>query len=288
MEYPLRQLTSEEFPPLLQEIADPPKQLMIRGTLPSYNLKWLAVVGSRKYTSYGKAVCERLISDLRGAPIVVVSGLALGIDCIVHKTALDAGLPCVAIPGSGLDWNILYPRSNQSLAHAILKSGGVLLSEFEENQRADQWTFPQRNRIMAGISHATLLIEAEERSGTLITARLATEYNRELLAVPGSIFSANTVGTHQFLKLGARMVTSAKDILDTLGLASKTGNSPDLEMPKDLTENESKIFALLSVPRPRDELLAELKLNATDASIALSTLEIKMLVVEELGLLRRT
>lgn len=287
MEYPLRQLDCEEFPPLVREIADQPTRLMARGTLPSYDLKWLAVVGSRKYTPYGKAACERLISDLRGTPIVIVSGLALGIDALAHKTALAAGLPCVAVPGSGLDWDILYPRSNQSLAKEILKNGGALISEFDEDQTADQWTFPQRNRIMAGISHATLLIEAEERSGTLITARLATEYNRELLAVPGSIFSANTAGTHQFLKLGARMVTSAADILDALGLASKVG-SLTASLPKDLTENEAKIFTLLAAPHSRDDIAAKLTLNATDLAIALSTLEIKGLITEELGLLRRS
>lgn len=262
----------------------------MRGELPPHDLRWLAVVGSRKYTPYGKAVCERLINDLRGAPVVIVSGLALGIDALAHKAALDAGLPTVSVPGSGLDWDVLYPRTNHSLAHAILKSGGALLSEFKPEQKSEHWTFPQRNRIMAGMAHATLLIEAEERSGTLITARLATEYNRELLAIPGSIFSPNTAGTHQFLKLGARMVTSATDILDALGLASEHNRSLSrVTLDRlDLTEHETEIFEALASPISRDELLETIGLAATETAIALSTLEIKGLITEEMGLLRRT
>ncbi len=288
MEFPLIQLAQKDFPPLLTEITDAPKQLMVRGTLPSYDMKWLAVVGSRKYTPYGKSVCERLIGDLRGAPVVIVSGLALGIDSLAHRAALASGLTTVSVPGSGLGWDVLYPSSNRALAKEILKSGGALLSEFEEGFKATQFSFPQRNRIMAGMSHATLLIEAEERSGTLITARLATEYNRELLVVPGSIFSANTAGTHQFLKLGARAVTSAADILDALGLQSKTDTATDADMPKDLTEHEAKIFAILAAPHSRDDLSGKLPFNATELAIALSTLEIKGLICEELGYLRRS
>lgn len=283
MEYPLLQLRTAQFPPLLREISDPPSDLYLRGTLPSYDLQWLAVVGSRKYTPYGKSVCEHLIAGLRGQPVVIVSGLALGIDAIAHKAALDAGLTTVAVPGSGLDWNVLYPRSNHSLARAILNAGGALLSEFEPSLKANEYTFPQRNRIMAGLSHATLLIEATERSGTLITARLATEYNRDLLAVPGSIFSESSKGTHQFLKLGARLVTSSNDILDALGITVAIPTAT----PENLTDNEAGIFEALHEPCSRDVLASTVGLSATELAIALSTLEIKGLIREELGLLRR-
>lgn len=284
MEYPIVQLTSSQFPPLLTEISDPPAELYVRGTLPSFDeYKWLAVVGSRKYTPYGKSVCEQLIRGLTGTPVVIVSGLALGIDAISHKAALDARLPTVAVPGSGLDWDVLYPRSNQSLARAILNDGGALLSEFEPSQKANDYTFPQRNRIMAGLSHATLLIEATERSGTLITARLATEYNRDLLAVPGSIFSESSKGTHQFLKLGARLVTGPNDILDALGISPPSVS----RKPQDLTEHETIIYELLAEPASRDGLVSGSELGATELAIALTTLEIKGLICEELGLLRR-
>ena len=197
-------ISKEKIPALLKEIPKPPKKLYVRGTLPSLELKWLAVVGSRACSTYGRQVVRHLISALTGYPIVIVSGLAYGIDAEAHKAALDAGLLTVAIPGSGVDDRVLYPRAHVNLAKEILKAGGALVSEFEPLQKAADYTFPQRNRIMAGISHATLVIEAKEKSGSLITARLATDYNRELLVVPGSIFSEESKGTHQFLKLGDR------------------------------------------------------------------------------------
>ena len=147
-----------EFPALLREIPDPPEQLFIRGTYPSEDYIFLCVVGSRKYTPYGKSACQSLLSGLRGYPIAIVSGLALGIDAIAHEAALTAGLPTVAVPGSGLQDSVLYPRTNFGLAQRILKAGGALLSEFPPEHEARPENFPQRNRIMAGLSHATLVI----------------------------------------------------------------------------------------------------------------------------------
>ena len=154
----MRQLPKKEFPPLLKEIPDAPKKLYVRGKLPSTDWKWLAVVGSRAMTAYGRQACAHLISGLRGYPIVIVSGLAFGVDAASHKAALEAGLPTVAVPGSGLDWNVLYPRANVSLAREILKSGGALLSEFEPELKAADYTFPQRNRVMAGLFNPTPLV----------------------------------------------------------------------------------------------------------------------------------
>jgi DNA processing protein len=143
---------------------------------------------------------------LAGYPIGIVSGLALGIDAFAHEAALRAGLYTLAVPGSGLGDQVLYPASNRRLADRIVDGGGGLLSELSPDTRAALWTFPQRNRLMAGMCAATLLIEAGEKSGTLITARMAVDYNRELLVVPGSIFSPTSRGCHQFLKLGATPV----------------------------------------------------------------------------------
>src|SRR4051812_17012803 len=196
-------LSAEQFPRLLNEIPDRPKRLFVRGELPSDEYKFLAVVGSRACTPYGRQAVTHLIDGLRGYPIVIVSGLAYGADAEAHKAALKAGLPTVGVPGSGLDWDVLYPRANVGLAKEILKAGGALLSEFKPDMKAADYTFPQRNRIMAGLCKATLIIEAKEKSGSLITARLAADFNRDVLVVPGQIFSAESKGTHQFLRLGA-------------------------------------------------------------------------------------
>ena len=279
----LATLSPSQFPPLLSEIPDPPKKLYVRGALPSYEKLWLAVVGSRAATSYGRQAVRHLIEGLRGYPIVIVSGLAYGMDAEAHKAALEAGLPTVAVPGSGLDWSVLYPRANVNLAREIMKAGGAHLSEFEPNMKAADYTFPQRNRIMVGLSKAVLVIEAKERSGSLITARLATEYNRELLVVPGSIFSAESRGTHQFLKLGATPVTEPEDILRALGIETQTR---EMTLHIDLFENERRVLEIIASPVSRDKLLETLKLPVSEANILLSTMEIKGLITEELGVMR--
>ncbi|KKW06573.1 MAG: protecting protein DprA protein [Candidatus Kaiserbacteria bacterium GW2011_GWC2_49_12] len=259
-------LSPNRFPPLLKEIPDAPKKLYVRGTLPSYDSMWLAVVGSRAATNYGRQAVRHLIEGLRGYPVVIVSGLAYGIDAEAHKAALEAGLPIVAVPGSGLDWSVLYPRANVNLAREIIKAGGAHLSEFEPNMKAADYTFPQRNRIMAGLCKAVLVIEAKERSGSLITARLATEYNRELLVVPGSIFSAES-----------------QDILRALGIETQTR---EMTLHIDLFENERRVLEIIVSPVSRDKLLETLKLPVSEANILLSTMEIKGLIVEELGVVR--
>lgn len=237
-------------------------------------------------TTYGKQACHHLIEGLRGYSIVIVSGLAYGVDAESHKAALDAGLTTVGVPGSGLDWNVLYPKANVGLAREILKAGGCLLSEEKPDTKTMDYMFPKRNRIMAGLSHATLIIEAKEKSGSLITAKLVTEYNRELLVVPGSIFSAESKGTHQFLRLGAIAVTSPEDILIALGIAEREGPISLSELRDDLSENELRVFEIIHSPVPRDELIASLELPITEANVLLSTMEIKGLIVEELGVVR--
>lgn len=280
----LKQLSPKQSPTLLREIPDAPKKLYVRGKLPSEDLKWIAVVGSRAISQYGKQACEYLIEGLRGYPVVIVSGLAYGVDALAHQTALSVGLPCIGVPGSGLGWDVLYPRANMGLAKEIVKAGGALLSEFEPDFKATDYSFPQRNRVMAGMSHATLLIEAKERSGTLITARLATEYNRELLVVPGSIFSPQSKGTHQFLKLGATPVTEPSDILKALNIPMT-----DIVCPSsrdDLHKDEKRVLEIIAAPCSRDALISQLKLQISEANILLSTMEIKGLIVEEMGVVR--
>lgn len=284
MSFLIYQCDTSRFPRGLDEIPQPPKKLYYAGALPHGNNKILAVVGARKYTPYGKQVCEDLIDGLRGQPITIVSGLALGIDSIAHRAALRNGLQTIAIPGSGLDPNVLYPRSHVGLAQEIIKNGGGLLSEFEPNFTATPYSFPQRNRIMAGISDAILVIEAEQKSGTLITARMATDYNKDVLAVPGSLYSKNSSGPHLLLKLGATPVTCAEDILEALHLEQKQTQLP---LEEDCSPDEQKVLGHLSFPRSRDELCELTELPIHSISSILMMLEIKGFVREEAGLIMK-
>lgn len=270
---PIRKLTPHEFPPLLAEIPQPPTDLWLDGMLPPPALTLLAVVGSRDYTTYGKQVVDHLIAGLAGYPVGIISGLALGIDSLAHEAALRHGLYTMAVPGSGLDRAVLYPASHRRLADQIVAAGGGLLSEFEPTMGAAKWTFTQRNRIMAGMCTATILIEAAPQSGTLITARMTVDYNRELLVVPGSIFSKNSAGTHQFLKLGATPVTEAADILAALGIEVLAAEPP--ARPRTLSLVEELVIRHLINPTDRDTLIRTLELPASEAGILLMEMEMQ-------------
>jgi len=280
-------LKLEQFPKPLLEIPQPPKTLYIRGKLPSPDLIYLAVVGSRKYTSYGKDICEKLIRGLQGYPIVIVSGLAMGIDSIAHRAALDNGIVTMSFPGSGLDNSVLYPRMNIKLAQEIVDSGGCLVSEFLPNAISQLYSFPQRNRLMAGISKAVLIIEAEEKSGTLITARMALDYNRDVLAVPGSAFSSNSNGTNWLIKQGATPVTTSDDVLIALGFEIEKPKQTDKEKYADCSKEEMKIIELLREPIERDELVRISGMDIAKTNALLSIMEIKDLIKEELGEIRK-
>ncbi len=281
MDFPIRQLDATEFPPLLFEIPEPPKELFLRGELPSPDLKLLTVVGSRNYSDYGKQVVEYLIEGLRGYPIAIISGLARGMDSLAHESALRANLFTLAVPGSGIDDTVLYPRQNVRLAHRILEAGGGILSEYEPYFYATKWSFPKRNRIMAGMSHATLMIEASEKSGTLITARLTADYNRELLVVPGNIFSDNSKGPHQFFKLGATPITTPDDILEVLHLEKEeTVTEATLHTFSSAEEN---VLHILTSPTDRDTLIRLLNLPTQEANILLMEMELKEIVRESNG-----
>ncbi|MFA5830854.1 MAG: DNA-processing protein DprA [Candidatus Paceibacterota bacterium] len=287
MSYQIRELAKNDFPSPLLEIPQPPKKLYVAGELPSEESIFLSVVGSRKHTNYGADACEKIIEGLVGHPIVIVSGLALGIDALAHKAAMRAGLKTLAVPGSGLDQKAIYPRTNLSLAEDIVAKGGALLSEYEPDFRATTWSFPARNRIMAGLSRAVLIIEAEERSGTLITARLATEYNRDVYVIPNGIFSPGSRGSNQLLKQGAYPITDASDILLLLGL-KKDDEAFSERPPLDLSPEEQKIFDLLAEPMPRDELIRASGIRASEGNTLLSVMEIKGIITEKGGNFRRT
>lgn len=274
------------FPPLIKQmpLRDRPKLLYMRGNLPQGDFTYLTIVGSRKYSKYGKEVTETFIKALRGLPVVIVSGLALGIDSIAHEAALENNLKTVAVPGSGLGDKTIYPAQHLGLAHRILESGGALLSPFPKDMKANNYTFPQRNLLMAGISSATLVIEAEKKSGTLITSGAALEYNRDVLTVPGSIFTSMSDGPHELIKKGARLISSGDDLIEALGFAPKQQKT--LPLP-NLSSDEQKILELLSKPLTRDALFEKVGLETSQINIAISILEIKGLIEEKLGELRR-
>lgn len=271
----------EAIPGRLLEIHDAPKELFYQGTFPEgEDIKYLAVVGSRKFTSYGETACQEIIKGLEGYPIVIVSGLALGIDTIAHKTALKTGLKTIGVPGSGLGDKVLYPRSNMALRDAILQTGSCMLSEFKEDFAVTNWSFPMRNRIMAGLSHAVLIIEAEEKSGSLITARLAMEYNRDVLVLPGSIFSSSSLGTNKLLKEGAHPCLGAKEVLEILGFKERAVVAKTYD---NCTDEEKEVLALLYEPMPKELLMQKYSGSVTDLNMLLSLLELKGHIKETMG-----
>lgn len=278
----LIQLARKNFPKRLLEIPQPPKTLYLMGKMPEEGAKYLCVVGSRKGSAYGQEAAKKLITGLRGQNIVIVSGLAFGIDSVAHKAALSAGLSTIAVPGSGLSNKVLYPASNKGLAESILLSGGALLSEFEPDFRAAAWSFPQRNRIMAGLSDAVLVVEAQRKSGSLITARLALDYNRDLWAVPGPIFSALSEGPNWLLSRGAAAVSTSQDILSLFGL--ETGNIDSETLFDSATDEEKILLSHLKEPVSKDELVRLSGLSAGELNGLLSVLEIKGFITENAGL----
>ncbi len=286
MNFPLRQLHQKDFPPLLREIPDRPHSLYIRGSLPDADTKYLCVVGSRAASAYGRRMTQKLIAGLSQYKVCIVSGMALGIDGEAHKAALDAGLHTIAVLPSGLNDEIIYPSSNRMLAKQILAKGGALLSENKPDFVAMLHSFAQRNRIAAGMSTASLIIEAGEKSGTLITVRLAMDYNREVLAIPHELGRDSGAGVNTLIRQGATLVRSSEDILEALGL-KMLDDPKQAQIPNDLNDIEVTILQALGGPMMRDELIDEAGLSAQEANIALSSLLIRGLIVERLGKIER-
>jgi DNA processing protein len=286
MPFPVRQLSPKEFPALLREIPDRPAALYMRGELPPAGSRYLCVVGSRATSLYGRRTCQQLIAGLARYPVAIVSGMALGIDSEAHKAALDAGLPTVAVLPSSCDEASLYPATNKPLAQRILAQGGALISEEKGPHKAMIHDFPKRNRISAGMSQAALIIEAGEKSGTLITARLALDYNREVLAVPHELGRETGAGVNRLIREGATLVRTADDVLQALGI-KPLDNPQQAALPTDLSAPEAQVLHALDEALLRDELIERAKLSAQEANIALSSLLIRGLIVERLGKIER-
>jgi len=299
MSFPLSIIPREKFHehPLLSrllELHDVPEILYVAGELPKVILdeygratpRILTVIGSRKNTNYGKSCVERLINSIRNENVIILSGLAYGIDSLAHSTALKNNLITVAIPGSGLDSNVIYPKSHLSLAEEIVEKNGALISELDPKTSAAQWTFPSRNRIMAALSDALLVVEAEEKSGTLITARQALELGRDIGAVPGDIFSPTSSGTNLLIRDGAYTVTNSDDLYALLHLSKKENNSVD-ESIKDYSPNEQLIMNILTEPMEKDLLLLKINISLSEFLVALSSLEMRGVVEEIFGEVRK-
>lgn len=214
-QFPVKELFLGDplYPKLLKEIPDPPLKLYYRGTLKP-ELFHLAFVGSRKMTEYGIRSVDKIIAGLMGGPVGIVSGLAFGIDGQAHRCALNNKLYTLAVLGSPLDSRSIYPRQHRTLAHEILQNGGAIISEYQTGCPVLPRNFSLRNRIISGMSKGTVVIEAQIKSGALITSNYALNQNRDVFAVPGSIFSDYSEGTNSLIKRGAKLVTSAADILD--------------------------------------------------------------------------
>ncbi len=270
--------TDTDYPPLLKEIPDPPPFLYVRGRLPDTRLS-ISVVGSRNATEYGIRTTRRLCRDLAGLGWITISGMALGIDTAAHKGSLAAGGKTIAVLGSGLER--IYPRENRALFDSIAQNGAVI-SELPLQAEPDAHHFPARNRIISGISLGTVVVEAARRSGSLITARLAAEQNREVFAVPGSIQSFKSSGTHLLIKQGAKLVEQTRDIVEELSpmLSTPSGSSASNEAEDrrlaDLPPGEQQIArALDAYPVHIDDLARKMDLPIATISSLLLSLELK-------------
>jgi DNA processing protein len=269
-----------DFPPLLAAIHDPPRGLFVRGSagLDLLSRPAVAVVGARACSQYGAQVARMLGRELAGAGLTVVSGMARGIDGHAHRGALEGAGATVAVLGCGIDRD--YPAAHAALARSIAETG-LLVAEYGPGVEPAPWRFPARNRIVAGLAAATVVVEARERSGALITADFALEEGREVLACPGEITSALSAGTNALLRLGATPCTCAADVLEVFGLAAPERRPAAVEGPAaDLLER------LRAAPATADELVRASRLGVGEVGAALVELELAGLVAEGEGVYR--
>ena len=286
-------LDDGSYPSCLREIADPPITLYVRGDWQGcFDLPGVAVIGSRMCSTYGENAAEMLSRDLASRGICIISGLARGIDTAAHKGAMRGGGKTIAVMGTGID--AVYPKENTRLVREILDSGGAVVSQFPLGTPPLKDNFPYRNRIISGLSLGVLIVEATERSGSLITARLATEQNREVMAVPGNITSRNSFGTNYLIKAGAKLVQQWQDVVAELpsDIAasilppkveednSKNNKHAAQMLPADLSENERNVWDQLFADESVhiDILLESSGLSFGDLNAALVGLDIRDLI----------
>ena len=261
-------LDDETYSPLLRETFDPPLALHVRGDVSLLARPAIAVVGSRRATPYGINAATQLARQLAEAGIVVVSGLARGIDAAAHHAALDAGGTTIAVLGTGID--VVYPRSNARLFKRI-EERGLIVSEFPPGTPPKPEHFPMRNRVISGLAHGTVIVEATRRSGSLITARMAAEQNRDVFAVPGSIFNAGSEGTHRLIQYGAKLVHDVNDILEELPGDLRVEEKKE-EEPEELRD----VLAALSRDDGAHIDTVAARLGKTTGAVAQSLLQLEL------------
>lgn len=271
-------IKDQEYPKLLKEIYNPPPLLYYKGVLPPHAAT-LAVVGTRKVSSYGIQATTTFVEILAQSGVSIISGLALGIDTLSHQAAIRAHQKTFAILGSGIDKKSLYPPSNYNLAEKIIDEGGGVLSEFPPNTAPLPQNFPQRNRIISGLSLGVFVVEAPLKSGALITAQYALEQNREIFALPGNVSSKNSYGTNMLIKQGAYPVTSAQDILEILNLPIQQNIHQKISRrPKNQNE-EILLKHLNKEPMHIDQLIATTRLNAAAIYSTLTIMELDGMII---------
>ena len=266
------------YPPRLKEISDPPPVLYIKGSILPEDERSVAVVGTRKPTAYGREVASQISGDLSRNGTTIVSGLARGIDAIAHRAALESGGRTIAIFGSGLD--IVYPSEHSKLT-ADITATGALVSEFPLGTKPDARNFPRRNRLISGMTLGTLVVEAGEMSGALITVRHALEQNREVFCVPGNIFSPASLGTNLLIQEGAKLVLNYKDILEELNLSVVSYQIEMRELAQPTDESEALLLNQIGLePVHIDDIQRQTKLPITVVSSALAMMELKGLITQ--------
>jgi len=264
----------ENYPELLKQIYDPPFCLFVRGNLDMIKFP-IAVVGTRKFTNYGQQITEEIVSQLAQQGITIISGLALGIDSIAHNATIEAGGKTIAVLGTGINKKHIYPAAHYQLSEKIIASGGALISEYPPGALPSKYSFPRRNRIIAGLSVGTLVIEAPEESGSLITAQYALDNNREVFAIPQNITSINSTGVNNLLKNGAHLITQAEDILEVLNLEKIKEFIDNQEIIPD-SPTEAKILEILTKePIHVDVITKKTQLDSSTVNATLALMEMK-------------
>lgn len=266
-------IKNNDYPLLLKEIFDPPALFYFRGNKKLLKETIIGIVGSRRMTIYGKETIPEIVGGLTENNIVIASGLAWGIDAEAHRSTLKFGGKTIAVLGSGIDDQSIYPSLNKTLAKNIIEKEGLLISEYPPATLPFPHYFPERNRIISGISRGVLVVEAAEKSGALITARLALEQNREVFAIPGNIHQPYSFGPNRLIQMGAKLVLNAEDILEELNIAEIVKRKQKLPIPKN--EKEAIILDILKSEQfSIDEIVKKTKLPAGEVSAILSLMEI--------------
>jgi len=268
-------ILDDDYPGPLKNIFDPPPFLFYRGTIKKDDFRRaIGVVGTRKASNYGKLMTKKIVQELTGSGFTIVSGLAYGIDTISHLAALESGARTYAVMGTGVDQ--IYPPRNRELAERILENG-VLLSEFIPGSKAEKWNFPTRNRIISGLSLGSLVIEGGKKSGALLTAKFAMDQNRDVFALPGDVNRPQAEGPNYLIKLGAKIVTKAADILEEYELVI----DQQQKLFPELNEKEEIIYQILLQNKPEthfDKLIIETGFTVGEISTILLSLELKNIV----------